>query len=277
MINQSDTVQTCTLGLAFIALFVGALSSLQATPGSVLYNNQAIASTATETTTVDKNKKATTAALSSAWSTSFATVALAASKQATKNAAIEKIMAKANNLNTGSQSVGGKTPKEIHQQAQDRAKRSDTDSPVMTRTDKEEILWLARIMYSETKRLDEQRIIGWVVRNRVDTGYTGRTYENVAKHSGQFSGLHPYDNRYEHNMSRWYSSSGKSWQQALSLAKEIYFADDSERPLALTTRHFYSPNAASRTPAWAKNRQAVQVIKDPHTNQVRFALYDKVR
>jgi len=173
--------------------------------------------------------------------------------------------------------ANGKSPREVHELAQSRARMSDGNTPVMTQFDHREILWLARIMYSETKRASEQELIGWVVRNRVDTGYTGRTYEDVAKHSAQFSGLHPYDNRYEHNISRWYASEGQSWQGALKLAKEVYFADDSERPLALTTRHFYSPEAVTRTPAWAKNQQAVQVIKDPETNRVRFALYDKVR
>ena len=147
----------------------------------------------------------------------------------------------------------------------------------MTRTDKNEILWLARIMYSETKRADEQRIIAWVVRNRVDTGYNGQSYESVARYSGQFSGLQPYDARYEHNMSRYQSSDGTSWQNALTIAKDVYFADESERPFALTVRHFYSPNAVSRTPDWAKNREAVKQLKDPNTQHVRFALYDNVR
>lgn len=267
MISNSDTVQTLTLGLAFTALFIGATASLPATAESVLYNtNTTNAATAKSTDSDDGTKLASADQEKTAQAGLFTNTALAAGPELPTEVASEVTT-----------DIDGKTPKEIHELAQDRAKMSGGDTPVMTQTDKREILWLARIMYSETKRAEEQELIGWVVRNRVDTGYTGRTYEDVAKHSAQFSGLHPYDRRYEHNISRWYSSGGESWETALELAKEVYFADESERPLALTTRHFYSPHAVSRTPAWARDQEAVQLIKDPKTNQVRFALYDKVR
>lgn len=42
----------------------------------------------------------------------------------------------------------------------------------------DEILWLARTIFSETKRPHEQELVAWVVRNRVETGYRGNaTYE----------------------------------------------------------------------------------------------------
>lgn len=174
------------------------------------------------------------------------------------------------------QAANTKTPKEVHINAQKRAQHTDGDTPVMTATDKREILWLARILYSETKRAHEQRLVAWVVRNRVDTGYTGRTYERVANHSAQFSGLQPFDPRYEHNMSRWWESSGESWKSALAIAKEVYFAPESERPFSVTTRHFYSPVAVSK-PAWAKGREAVRVVRGTRHTQPRFAFYAQVR
>ena len=169
-----------------------------------------------------------------------------------------------------------KTPKEIHKDAQDRALYTDGGTPVMTATDKREILWLARILYSETKRAHEQRLVAWVVRNRVDTGYRGRTYEAVANSSAQFSGLQPSDPRYEHNMSRWWASNGESWESALKIAKEVYFAPESERPFSVTTRHFYSPVAVSK-PAWARGQEAVRVVKSSHHHAPRFAFYARVR
>jgi hypothetical protein len=169
------------------------------------------------------------------------------------------------------------TPKELHKKAQRRAQSSGGDTPVMTAQDKQEILWLARIIYSETKRPNEQRLIAWVVRNRVDTGYTGRTYESVANHASQFSGLHPYDSRYEHNMSRWWASQGKSWRSALRIAKSVYFAPESERPFAKTTRHFYSPISVYDKPAWAYGREAVRVIQSRRHSKARFAFYSRVR
>lgn len=169
------------------------------------------------------------------------------------------------------------TPKEIHRKAQRRAQYADGGTPIMTATDKREILWLARILYSETKRPHEQRLVGWVVRNRVDTGYTGRTYERVANRSAQFSGLHPSDPQYEHNMSRWWASDGESWESALRIAKQVYFAPENERPFSVTTRHFYSPVAVYDKPHWARGRKAVRVIKSSHQNQPRFAFYARVR
>jgi len=169
------------------------------------------------------------------------------------------------------------TPKELHKKAQRRAQSSGGDTPVMTAQDKQEILWLARIIYSETKRPNEQRLIAWVVRNRVDTGYTGRTYESVANHASQFSGLHPYDSRYEHNMSRWWASQGDSWRKALEIAKSVYFAPESKRPFAKTTRHFYSPISVYDKPAWAYGREAVRVIESRRHSKPRFAFYSRVR
>jgi hypothetical protein len=169
------------------------------------------------------------------------------------------------------------TPKELHKKAQRRAESANGDTPVMTAQDKREILWLARIVYSETKRSNEQRLVAWVVRNRVDTGYTGRTYESVANESAQFSGLQPSDNQYEHNMSRWWASQGESWKSALKIAKEVYFAPESERPFTKTTRHFYSPISVYDKPAWASGREAVRVIQSSQNSEPRFAFYAKVR
>jgi hypothetical protein len=277
MISKSDTVQTLTLGLAFTALFIGATASLPNTAENVLYTVK----NTTNTTALADNEVEVNSFQSLIFNTALA-AATPANEAAVNPQTIEHTLTRiANELNTEMieevEFANGKNPREIHESAQDRARMSGTNKPIMTHLDKREILWLARIMYSETKREHEQELIGWVVRNRVDTGYTGRTYEDVAKHSAQFSGLHPTDNRYEHNISRWYESDGESWGKALSLAKKVYFADESERPLALTTRHFYSPNAVSQTPAWAEGQQAVREIKDPKTNFVRFALYDKIR
>lgn len=169
-----------------------------------------------------------------------------------------------------------KTPKEIHKQAQRRAQTASGNNPVITDTDKEEILWLARIIYSETKRAHEQRLVAWVVRNRVDTGYRGRSYAAVANRSDQFSGLNPTDSQYEHNMSRYWASQGESWKQALRIAKEVYLAPEKDRPFSVTTRHFYSP-VAVETPRWARGREAVRTIKSSARSQPRFAFYARIR
>lgn len=150
-----------------------------------------------------------------------------------------------------------------------------TDSP----EDKENVLWLARAIYSETKRPWEMGIVAWVIRNRVETNYMGSTYKEVVLKKNQFSGLNPSDPNYESNMSRSYESPGREWSNALIVAKAIYYADDSLRPMPNTVRHFYSPRSMKNgaTPKWAAGRRAVHTITDPYENSIRFAFYDGVK
>lgn len=143
--------------------------------------------------------------------------------------------------------------------------------------DEEEILWLARLVYSETKRPDEQVLVAWVVRNRVEAGYKGKTYKEVAQHDSQFSGLNAFDRNYRHNITRNYGDSGEAWENAVSVARAVYDAPEVLRPFPKTVKHFYSPISVRVKPTWAKGSEPVQVVKDASNNAVRFAFYDSVR
>ena len=108
-----------------------------------------------------------------------------------------------------------------------------TKSPLKAYTDKEsqeatDILWLARILYSESKVAEEQIMVAWVVRNRVETGFRGAdSYKEVALSPNQFSGLWPSDPQYKLNMSRTYSDTKDlSWKQSIAIASAVYFADE---------------------------------------------------
>lgn len=146
----------------------------------------------------------------------------------------------------------------------------------LTDAQKGEILWLARILYSETKRPEEQVLVGWVVRNRVETNYMGSSYREVALKYGQFSGLHAFDRNYNHNVSRTYASGGEVWKRTLAIAEAIYTAPDVLRPFPKTVRHFISPHALSVVPKWARDREPVHTITDTKTKRVRFAFYDNI-
>lgn len=143
--------------------------------------------------------------------------------------------------------------------------------------DKQEILWLARVIYSETKRENEQVLVAWIVRNRVETGFRGDTYEEVAKSPSQFSGLNSKDSNYWHNISRDYDSGGGKWKKALSIAEAVYYADNSLRPFPETVRHFYSPKGVSVDPGWSADKKPVLLIKDSDSKNLRFAFYDSVK
>lgn len=158
-----------------------------------------------------------------------------------------------------------------------------TRSPLKAYTDlssleAQEILWLGRILYSESKVREEQIIVAWVVRNRVESEYRGaKSYKEVALSPSQFSGLWPSDAQYKNNMGLGYSDTGnKDWQQALAIAQAVYFADESLRPISESVQHFYSPIAVTRDPHWAKNKKATLVLKDDK-GSIRFAFYDNVR
>jgi len=141
----------------------------------------------------------------------------------------------------------------------------------------EEVLWLARLVYSETKRPEEQVLVAWVVRNRVEAGYKGKSYKEVALHDSQFSGLNSFDRNYRHNITRNYGDDGDAWENALSVAKAVYNAPEVLRPFPKTVKHFYSPISVRVKPTWAKGSEPVQVVRDGSDNTVRFAFYDSVR
>src|SRR3989344_6986537 len=164
----------------------------------------------------------------------------------------------------------------LYAQTPKSAARAYTDN---TSVEAQDILWLSRILYSESKVREEQIMVAWVVRNRVESGYRGaESYKDVAKSPAQFSGLWPNDNQYKLNISRSYETKGdKAWDQALAIAQAVYFASDALRPISDTVQHFYSPMSVLRDPHWSVGKKPAMVLRDSETGSVRFAFYDGVR
>lgn len=125
----------------------------------------------------------------------------------------------------------------------------------------EETLWLARGIYSETKRPEEQELVAWTIRNRVETEYRGRaTYRDVVLDPYQFSAFNPDFERRSHykNLDADYEDRG--WQQALSIAYHVRHADPELRPFPKETRHFFSERSMmDRTfPSWAQDLDPIR-------------------
>ncbi len=137
----------------------------------------------------------------------------------------------------------------------------------------EEILWFARTIYSETKKADEQTLVAWVIRNRVESVFFPDTYKEVVLQKGQFSGMHATDKQYEINIGMDYDDSSPAWDSALAIARSVYFAESILRPFPKTVMHFFSPISVASTPAWASKIDPVHEVVDPATNTVRFAFY----
>ena len=138
-----------------------------------------------------------------------------------------------------------------------------------------EVLWLARAIYSETKRPREQELVAWVVRNRVETRYRGKaTYQGVVLDRLQFSAFNGGRTR------RYYSglvpqSSTPGWQTALSIAYAVRNAPPQARPFSLTTRHFYSEQSmvGRRHPTWATDKQPVKPLRPYDIDPKRFRFF----
>jgi len=141
----------------------------------------------------------------------------------------------------------------------------------------DEVVWLARCIYSESDRPDEQELVAWVVRNRVETQYRGRTYREVVLEAKQFSAFNEPSKRREHILSLDENSSLRPWRQALGIALNVYQASDVERPFSQTVRHFYSPVSmvGGRTPHWSDSGRPLSSSR-LGVDRRRFIFFDEV-
>jgi len=142
-----------------------------------------------------------------------------------------------------------------------------------------ETLWLARCIYSETKRPEEMELIAWVVRNRVETQYRGKhSYQSVILDRYQFSAFNPQSQkrRYYSNLGIQYAS--PNWQSALAIAYGVRFSDTTYRPFSLQTRHFYSERSLNNQsrPEWADGIRPVTPSRSFHIESKRFRFFEGI-
>lgn len=139
-------------------------------------------------------------------------------------------------------------------------------------------LWLARCIYSETKKPTEQRLVAWVVRNRVETHYRGAdTYREVVLDPYQFSAFNPGSGKRYFYMSLDATSQAPGWQRALHIAYRVRHMPDLLRPFSITTRHFFSQRSmpGGRFPDWANRRKLVS-LENVQIDQQRFRFYKDI-
>lgn len=142
---------------------------------------------------------------------------------------------------------------------------------------KEEILWFARALYSETKREEEQILIAWVIRNRVESDRFPDGYKEVVLQPKQFSGLNATDEQYFTNISRNYGENGPGWNSALDVAETVYRVSPAFRPFSSYVFNFYSPKSLTHTPSWASEIDPIYVIRDLNKELARFAFYEGIK
>jgi hypothetical protein len=141
-----------------------------------------------------------------------------------------------------------------------------------------ETLWLARVIYSETKRPEEQELVAWVVRNRVETRYRGKSsYRSTVLDPFQFSAFNPGRKR-AHYSSLTATSNAPGFANAIRIAYSVRMADESYRPFSLTTRHFYSERSmvGVRHPNWAHTGRLVHPERPFELDPLRFRFFENV-
>ena len=141
----------------------------------------------------------------------------------------------------------------------------------------DEVLWLARCIYSESNLPNEQEHIAWVVRNRVETSYRGSSYREVILEPLQFSIFNSNSPRRNYILGLNQNSTYSHWQKALQIALDVYEADPNKRPFSVKTRHFYSPISMedNKAPDWAKSASPLN-SKDFNIDPNRFLFYEEI-
>ncbi len=140
-------------------------------------------------------------------------------------------------------------------------------------------LWLARAIYSETKKPHEQELVAWVIRNRVETGYRGNTtYEGVVLDPYQFSAFNPGSSKRQFYSSLSPDTQLPGWQQAISIAHYVRHADPAYRPFSIKTRHFFSERSMTgrQIPVWVDQRSPVSPGWNYTIDPRRFRFYEKI-
>ncbi len=144
----------------------------------------------------------------------------------------------------------------------------------------EETLWLARCIFSESKRPEEQELIAWVVRNRVDTRYRGvTTYKDAVLAPYQFSAFNPSYPKRGYYTSLMPTSKPVGWKTALRIAHQVRHADVAERPFPLRTRHLYSERSMTAErphPDWAEGEEPVVPNRPLELDEERFRFYSGI-
>ena len=142
-----------------------------------------------------------------------------------------------------------------------------------------ETLWLARAVYSETKRPEEMELVAWTIRNRVETSYRGKgSYESVVLDPWQFSAFNHNSPKRSYFTKLSPQSNAEKWQDALTIAHVVKHAPASLRPFSKQTRHYYSERSmvGRKQPAWAVGEQPITPNRPFEVEAKRFRFYENV-
>lgn len=163
--------------------------------------------------------------------------------------------------------------KQTKRRLRDQRLRADSVEVIAESVKRPEIVWTARAIYSETKRPHEMEYVGWVVRNRFDTGFRGAdTYREVVLSPKQFSAFNrgnPLRNFYT-RLEPKHVGQIPRWYTALSVAKRVIDANPMKRPFPVSTFFFFSERSLDGAPPrWSFVHSEIQ-LENIDDNRFRF-------
>jgi spore germination cell wall hydrolase CwlJ-like protein len=138
-----------------------------------------------------------------------------------------------------------------------------------------DVMWLSRVLYTETHKPLEMYYVAHVVKNRVQTCYRGEcTYKEVVLDPYQFSAFNPNRSSRWHYMNLSDQTAGDlgAWIAAKQVALDVYMED--QDPTNGATYFFSQVSMPNhRFPHWASSRQQVSV---PVVDEFRFRFYKRM-
>ena len=157
-------------------------------------------------------------------------------------------------------------------------KRRDSLEVIAEAIRRPEIIWTARAVYSETKRMREMRHVAWVIRNRYESRHRGATsYRSVVLDDRQFSAFNKGYPKRNFYLSLEPKHSGRviGWHRALRISKEVIDAGQSDRPFPESTLFFYSEHVLEERPHWEASMTEV-AVKGIDERRFRFLQKSKI-
>lgn len=141
--------------------------------------------------------------------------------------------------------------------------------PRTTEVSKEAANWVARILFSETKNMEDFEYMAWVVRNRMESPNYPSTAADVALQPDQFSAFNEWSERRRLESMSFSETKITEFRRAYRTAQYVLSAPSWLNPLP-EVRHFYAPEAMrklynERGPNWAANGTLVW-----ETEQTRY-------
>jgi len=119
------------------------------------------------------------------------------------------------------------------------------------------LLHLAKTIYGEARgeNIETMFTVGWVIRNRLQSGKHGKTYKDVVLQPKQFSCWNKGDPNYKRIKG---TIKGRLWEVCIGVAIVVMQLSERHNPIS-GVRHYYDKSLDSNPPYWAEGGEYIAV------------------